>query len=151
MDSAREIENLLYTYAERIDRGDFEAVAELFAHAVVYGVEDGPPETRFAGVDGVRRMYEMSTRRYDDDGTPKSKHLITNAIIEVDEEAGTAAARSYYCVLQATPALPLQPIVTGHYRDTFQRIDGVWWFATRTMYLDQLGDLSQHLLFEPRQ
>jgi len=149
MDSAREIENLLYTYAERIDRGDFDGVAELFTHAVIHGVEDGPPETQFSGVDGVRRMYEMSTRRYED-GTPKSKHLITNAIIEVDEQAGTASARSYYCVLQATPALPLQPIVTGHYRDTFQRLDGVWWFATRTMYLDQLGDLSQHLLFEPR-
>jgi hypothetical protein len=38
-------------------------------------------------------------------------------------------------------------VVTGRYRDTFQRIDGRWWFDTRTMYVDQTGDLSQHLMF----
>lgn len=145
MDSAREIENLLYTYAERIDTGDFDAVAELFTHATIFGQEDGPPETQFVGIEGVRKMYSMTTRRYDDDGTPKTKHLTTNAIIHVDDEAGTATCRSYYCVLQATPDLPLQPIITGHYRDTFQVIDGRWWFATRTMFIDQMGDLSQHL------
>ena len=50
-------------------------------------------------------------------------------------------------VLQATDELPLQVIITGRYGDTFQRIDGRWWFDTRTMYVDQTGDLSQHLLF----
>jgi 3-phenylpropionate/cinnamic acid dioxygenase small subunit len=147
MDSAREIENLLYTYAERIDAGDFDGVAALFEHAVIYGQQDGPPETRFHGVEGARRIYEMSTRRYPDDGTPKTKHLTTNLIVEVDDEAGTATCRSYFCVLQATPALPLQPIVSGRYHDTFQRIEGRWWFATRTIFMDLSGDLSQHLLF----
>jgi hypothetical protein len=41
----------------------------------------------------------------------------------------------------------LQVIVTGHYRDTFHRIDGSWWFDTRTMYVDQIGDTSHHLKF----
>ncbi|HYJ54992.1 MAG TPA: nuclear transport factor 2 family protein, partial [Mycobacterium sp.] len=31
-DSAREIENLVYTYAERLDAGDLDGVAALFAH-----------------------------------------------------------------------------------------------------------------------
>ena len=146
-DSAREIENLLYTYAERIDAGDFDGVADLFAHGRVCGQEGGPPETVFEGRDRVLAMYERSTRRYDDTGTPKTKHLTTNARIEVDEEAGTATCRSTFVVLQATDALALQPIITGHYGDTFQRLEGVWWFDTRTMYVDQLGDLSQHLLF----
>ena len=145
MDSARQIENLLYTYAERIDRGDLDGVAELFRHAVIYGQENGPPETQFHGRDGARAMYEMSTRLYEDDGTPKTKHLTTNPIIEVDDEAGTATCRSYYCVVQATPALPLQPIIAGRYHDTFQVVDGRWWFATRTLFVDLVGDLSQHL------
>ena len=145
MDSARQIENLLYTYAERIDRGDLDGVAELFTHATIFGQQDGPPETQFHGRDGARAMYEMSTRLYEDDGTPKTKHITTNAIIEVDDEAGTATCRSYYCVVQATPALPLQPIIAGRYHDTFRVVDGQWWFATRTLFVDLVGDLSQHL------
>jgi hypothetical protein len=89
----------------------------------------------------------MATRIYDDSGTPKTKHVTTNAIIEVDDEAGTATAQSSYLVTQATPELPLQVIITGHYRDTFHRVDEQWWFDTRTMYVDQAGDLSHHLLF----
>jgi hypothetical protein len=63
----------------------------------------------------------------------------------VDEAGGTARATSYYLVTQATPDLPLQVIVTGRYRDTFHRIDGVWRFDTRIMFVDQVGDMSHHL------
>jgi 3-phenylpropionate/cinnamic acid dioxygenase small subunit len=146
VDSAREIENLIYTYAERIDAGDLDGVAELFAHGRIRGMEDGPPETVFAGTVGVRAMYEMATRLYDD-GTPKTKHVTTNVRIDVDDDAGTAASTAYYLVTQATPELPLQVIITGHYRDTFHRVDGSWWFDTRTMYVDQIGDTSHHLKF----
>lgn len=145
-DAARDIENLVYTYAERIDAGDLDGVAALFAHGRICGVEDGPPETVFEGTVRVRQMYEMATRLYDD-GTPKTKHFTTNVRIDVDEEAGTARASAYYCVTQATPELPLQVIVTGHYRDTFHRVDGAWWFDSRTMYVDQIGDTSRHLKF----
>ena len=75
-------------------------------------------------------MYQNSTRLYPC-GTPRTKHVTTNAIIEVDDEAGTAAARSYYTVFQQLDDFPLQPIITGRYHDTFHRIDGVWWFDQR--------------------
>ena len=145
-DSAREIENLVYRYAELIDAGDLDGVAALFTNGRICGVEDGPPETVFAGAERVRQMYGMATRLYDD-GTPKTKHLTTNVQIYVDEAAGTARASAYYCVTQTTPELPLQIIVTGHYRDTFHRVDGEWWFDSRTMYVDQVGDTSRHLKF----
>ncbi|WP_102143638.1 nuclear transport factor 2 family protein [Mycobacterium hubeiense] len=145
-DSAREIENLIYTYAERIDAGDLDGLAALFEHGRICGIEDGPPETVFTGSAGVRKMFDMATRLYDD-GTPKTKHHTTNVAIYVDEAAGTAQSRSYYCVTQATPQLPLQVIVTGRYHDTFHRIDGVWWFDSRTMFIDQVGDMSHHLKF----
>lgn len=146
-DSARDIENLLYAYAERIDAGDLDGVADLFAHGRICGVENGPPETVFEGRERVRAMYEMSTRLYED-GTPKTKHVTTNAQVQVDGDAGSA--RSYYTVFQATPALPLQPIITGHYHDTFHRIDGQWCFDTRVMFVDQIGDLSHHLKYALR-
>lgn len=145
-DSARDIENLVYTYAERLDAGDLDGVATLFAYGRICGIENGPPETVFTGTTGVRRMYEMATRLYED-GTPKTKHLTSNVRIAVDEDAGTAHSTAHYCVTQATPDLSLQVIVTGHYRDTFHRVDGAWWFDTRIMFVDQVGDTSHHLKF----
>jgi 3-phenylpropionate/cinnamic acid dioxygenase small subunit len=145
-DSDREITNLIYHYAEILDGGDLDGVAELFAHGRICGVENGPPETVFEGAAGVRKMYEMATRIYED-GTPKTRHNTSNVQLWIDEAEGTARSRSYYTVTQATPDLPLQVIVTGHYKDTFHRLDGVWWFDSRIMFVDQVGDVSQHLKF----
>ncbi len=147
MDSARVIENLLYTYAERIDNGDFEGVADLFAHGRIAASEDATPEQMIAGREAVLNMYQSTTRIYEDDSTPKTRHVTTNAIIEVDEDAETAASRCYYTVFQQTDVLPLQPIIAGHYHDTFHKVDGAWCFDQRTMFMDRFGDLSQHLLF----
>lgn len=146
-DSSRAIENLLHTYAERIDAGDFDGVAELFTHGRIQAAPEASPEMIFEGRAAVLGLYETTTRRLHD-GTPGTKHVVTNAIIEVDEETGTASSRAYYTVLQATDELPLQPIITGRYHDTFRRIDGRWWFDTRVMVVDQLGDLTHHLLIE---
>ena len=145
-DSALEITNLIYTYAELLDAGDLDGVARLFTHGRICGMENGPPETVFSGIAGVRRMYEMATRIYPD-GTPKTKHNTSNVQLHINEAQGTARSTSYYCVTQATPELPLQVIVTGHYKDTFHRRDGVWWFDSRTMFVDQVGDVSKHLKF----
>ena len=141
-DSAREIENLVYAYAERIDAGDLAGVAELFRHGRI----EAAPGVVLEGVDAVRKLYESSTRLYDD-GTPRTRHITTNVIVEVDDAAGTAAARASYTVVQQTDALPLQPIIVGRYRDTFHRVDGRWCFDTRELFVDLTGDLSHHLLF----
>jgi hypothetical protein len=146
-DSARDIENLLYTYAERIDAGDLEGVADLFAHGRILPAPGAARTVSFDGRDAVLGMYRAATRLYEN-GTPRTRHITTNAIIQVEEGSGTATARSYYTVLQQTDALPLQPIICGHYHDTFRRIGDAWWFETRTMFVDLMGDLSQHLLYE---
>jgi len=149
IDSAREIENLLYLYAERIDAGDLDGVAELFRHGRIRPGPDAPDDATFEGRAAVRGMYGAATRLYED-GTPLTRHVTTNIIIEVDDDAGTAATRSSYSVFQRTESLPLQPIIIGRYHDTFQRIDGRWWFDTRVMHVDLVGDLSQHLLYTLR-
>ncbi len=148
-DAAREIENLLYIYAERIDAGDLAGVAELFSHGRIRPGPDAPEEATFEGREQVLGMYQAATRLHDD-GTPLTRHVTTNAIIEVDDAAGTGSARSCYTVFQRTDALALQPIISGRYHDTFQRIDGRWWFDTRIMLVDLVGDLSQHLLYPLR-
>ncbi len=144
-DPARQIEHLLYRYAEAIDAGDFDGVGALFCHGRLVGESDDGPTTLAEGAEPVRDFYRSLVRLYDD-GTPRTRHVTTNAIIEVDDDRGTATSRSSYTVFQATDTLPLQAIITGRYRDTFHRIGGTWFFASRTMVADLAGDLSQHLL-----
>ncbi len=143
MDAHTAIAQLVYGYAERIDAGDLDGVAELFAAGRV--TAEGSDAVR-AGRDDVLEMYRRSTRIHDDAGTPKTKHVTTNLIVEVDEATGTAQARSYFTVLQATPELTLQPVIAGRYHDRFERCEGTWRFAERHIICDLFGDLSHHLL-----
>ena len=140
------IANLVFRYAELIDSGDYDGIGALFADAVI-GADGSTVEWR--GADAITEMYVNGTRRYED-GTPRSKHVTTNLIIDVDDDRAHATCRSYYTVLQQTDELPLQPIIAGRYHDEFERVDDQWRFARRTMFVDLVGDLSQHLLFELR-
>ena len=144
-DGRASIENLLYTYGELIDAGDFEGIGKLLSHAVLTS-EGTDMET--SGADAIAQQYRATTRLYPDTGTPKTKHIITNLIIDVDEEAGTGRSRSCYTVFQQTDTLPLQPIIAGRYHHTFERADGEWRALTHHFFVDLLGDVSQHLLID---
>ena len=136
------VTNLLYRYGELIDLGDFDGVADLLGDVVI--TVDGMPGEQ-QGRPAILSMYVDWTRRYDD-GTPRTRHLISNPIIDVDTDAGTATIRSSYTVLQQVEGQPLQPIIVGRYHDTFARVDGAWRFARRHLFTDLIGDLSRHLL-----
>lgn len=142
MEPSRAVANLIAEYAERIDLGDFEGVADLLAEADV-GAEGDPRSLR--GREAVHDLYRATTRRYED-GTPRTKHVTTNLWIEVDDDGAGARARSYFTVLQATPGLPLQPVIAGRYRDRFVRSGERWRFSERRFTIDLVGDLSHHLL-----
>ena len=142
VDARQAIEALILDYADRIDRGDFAGVGELFADAAVAG-PDGTPLAR--GQAAVQQLYERTTRRYED-GTPRTKHVTTNLRIELDAARGEAGAQSYFTVLQALPGFPLQPIVAGRYADRFAERGGAWRFLERRMLVDLVGDVSRHLL-----
>jgi 3-phenylpropionate/cinnamic acid dioxygenase small subunit len=77
--------------------------------------------------------------------TPRTKHVTTNLVVDVDENEGAASARAYFTVFQATEKLPLQAIVAGRYEDRFTRVGGRWRFNERAIHMDLQGDLSQHL------
>lgn len=141
------ITNLLYRYAEMVDTGRFEDLAtELFAHCEF--VVAPPPAERLDG-HAMAGLIAATTIRYED-GTPRTKHVITNPIVEVDEEADTARCRSYYTVMQQAPGQMLQPVVAGRYDDRFRRLEGTWHFTERdyTM-IDMVGDVSHHLRIDP--
>lgn len=140
-----EIEALILRYADLIDAGDFTGVGALFADGAIT-LPDGT--VLAAGADAVTKLYAGTTRRYDDDGTPHTSHLVTNVLVHLDDEGDTARADSRFTVLQARPDLPLQPIATGRYHDTFVRTDEGWRWVTRAMEPTMFGDVSQHLLID---
>ena len=139
LSSYRAIENLIATYAELVDDGDFAGVGFLLADAIFTGSAGS-----VSGRDAIETMLRDTLIVYDD-GTPRTKHVTTNVAIEVDENAGTAVSRSYFTALQALPDLTLQPIVSGRYQDRFERCDGQWRFVERRVRTDLVGDVSRHL------
>ena len=135
------IRNLLGTYCRLIDAGDFDGVGRLFADATLC-TEDGTVVA--TGASEIAALYASTTRRHDD-GTPLTQHVVANTVLEpLTHDA--VRATSNYVVFQATATLPLQPIATGSYVDTFARVgESGWRFAERRFTLGKLGDLSQHL------
>jgi ketosteroid isomerase-like protein len=135
------VRGLLGRYCQLIDAGDFAAVGALMAEAVLCA-EDGTPVAR--GASEVERLYAGLVRLHED-GTPGTQHVVTNTVLE-ENAGGAITARSSYVVLQALPDLPLQPIVTGSYVDTFDRSDqGRWRFRERRFSIGRAGVLDHHL------
>ena len=138
-----QITNLLATYAECIDTGDLAGAAELFRHARLKVAGDGGEEVT-VDADGVLAIWRDFIVIYDD-GTPRTKHVITNPVVHVDDDAGTATCDSYYTVFQQAADFPLQPIIAGRYHDRFERVGELWRWSFRDYSLvDLVGDMSHH-------
>jgi hypothetical protein len=138
VDDVEAIRGLLHAYAARLDAGDLDGVADLFAHAT----------WRSPGRAAALRGRAEVRRVYDDvilyDGVPRTQHVITNVAID---RSGSNAATSVcsFTVLQAVAGFPLQPILAGRYHDEFERVAGEWRFHDRLVLPDLVGDLSRHM------
>jgi 3-phenylpropionate/cinnamic acid dioxygenase small subunit len=141
MDGHRAIEGLVYSYAKFVDEANWDGLRALFAHA----------EIRVHGTGQVVRggdeiaSFWSSVNKVHADGTLRTRHLITNVIIDLDDELGSATAESFFLSFQATDRISLQPIAGGRYLDTFRCRDGDWTFATKDIYVDQVGDTSDNV------
>lgn len=141
MNDATAITNLLYRYAELMDLGDFAGAADLFAHA---RIKVGVGDAGYVDSAGLLKLWEDGVIRYPD-GTPRTKHVTTNAIVDFEGD-DTATARSYYTVFQQVEGGPMHPIIGGRYHDRFARVDGTWrWVERDYTLMDLFGDLSKHL------
>jgi SnoaL-like domain len=137
MDDVVAITALIHEYAFRLDAGDLDGVAALFANAELRSTGSGRV---LRGAAEARTMYDK-VRIYDD-GTPQTLHQLSNVTVTVDGDDATA--RSYFVVLHVT-AQGLHPILAGEYRDRFVRADGAWQFAARCIDPKLRGDLSGHM------
>jgi 3-phenylpropionate/cinnamic acid dioxygenase small subunit len=135
------VTELLYRYAELIDAGDFDGVGVLLGRGNFMGV---------SGAERIAKLFATTTRRFPEHGnTPRTRHLVLNPIVDVDGD--TASARSTFCVVQQTETVPLQPIVVGRYSDAFARDTTGWYFTERTVDVQMIGDVSDHLMIDPKQ
>ncbi|TYL51772.1 nuclear transport factor 2 family protein [Nocardioides sp. BGMRC 2183] len=143
------IRNLLNRYCRLVDTGDFAGVGALMSRATLRSM-DGVELA--AGEEAVARMYATIVRLHED-GTSRTQHVVVNTVFDeayADVHADGALATSTYLVLQATGDLPLQPIATGGYVDTFARDSDGWYFTERRFAMTLTGRLDQHLLHDPR-
>jgi 3-phenylpropionate/cinnamic acid dioxygenase small subunit len=146
-----QIRNLIHRYSEGIDTGRFEIWEELFEHAEIYFTIGDSEPTLIAG-GGDLSVMTQGIIMYGD-GTPRTRHLVTNIIIEVDETSGKATARSYNTTLQQVPDRPIEVIATARYFDSFELADNAWRFTQRIIRhsaidgvnRDFTGDMSHHV------
>jgi ketosteroid isomerase-like protein len=138
------IQNILYEYGYLIDAGNFAGIGRHFGDAIL---SSEGSDLHVTGAEAIQKYYEASTRIYEDTGTPKTKHVFTNFMIEINGDEGVANSKANYFVLQQTDDLPLQAIISGHYEHRYAKRDGTWRMTHKKFYVDQIGDLSHHLLF----
>jgi 3-phenylpropionate/cinnamic acid dioxygenase small subunit len=135
MSSVDTITKMIHRYCELFDSADFDAFAKQFEHGSMNGREIGSASLR-QWIDDHIVLYE---------GSPRTKHLTTNVVVDVDEDAGMATARCYVTLVQAIPGQPLAIIGSADYHDRFERVDGAWRWAERTIHNQLIGDSSGHV------
>ena len=138
--TSEEIIALVVAYAESLDAGDLDGVAALFEHGTFRSARGGEP---LVGPRAVRRQYDPVLRY--EDGTPRTKHVLGNIEVSVDDDAGVASSRCTFTVLQQAPTGGLQAVLAGRYHDRFEQDADGWHFVERVVHPDLLGDLSRHM------
>lgn len=138
-DDTDAIAALVYGYAELLDAGDLEGVADLFESATLRSNQRAAVRR---GRSAALALYRDTVILYD--GTPCTKHVITNLVVDLDPDGTGASARCHFTVVQARPELPLQTILAGRYHDRFARRAGAWHLADRLILVDLIGDLRWH-------
>ncbi len=139
-DDVTAIVTLLYRYGALMDAGDFDGAADLLSGALIR-LGEGKEILGRAMAPLWRDMIILYPC-----GTPRTQHMISNPIVELDATGALARCTALYTVYQQTDELPLQPIAAGRYEDEFVRDEGGWRFSFRDYtHFNFKGGLSHHL------
>jgi ketosteroid isomerase-like protein len=134
------IESLIFRYTRNVDTCQWRDLGQLFTAAVITANRS---DVRLEGAETIGDYWRDINKQYDN-GTLNTQHIVTN--LEFDAlPNGDVSVHSCFTVLQATPALPLQPIAAGRYTDVFEKADGKWRFKTKHIDVRLIGNMSQHL------
>jgi SnoaL-like domain len=134
-----EITALVNRYGELIDTGQLEAVVDLFDGATWRSAATGEI---LRSREEVRAVYGRIILY---DGTPRTRHLMSNLSIELDDDLDQASGQCCFTVLQGIePGEPIQTILAGRYHDRYRRTEAGWRFSDRLFVVDLMGDQSRH-------
>jgi len=114
---------VLAEYCFRLDGGDYDGMAALFA-------EDGTWDTAFGKGTGRAAIAQLARdiRGRAGETRPRAIHLVTNVAIKLDDD--TADVRSNWTVVQNSPEGP-KIGSGGGYADQMVKQGGFWLFRYR--------------------
>ena len=134
-----DITALVHRYGALLDAGDIDGVVALFSRATWRSAATG---TVLRTPEEIRGVYEGIVMH---DGSPRTRHLMTNVVVEIDDGADEATGHSTYTVLQSVgPGDPIEIVVVGRYEDHYARGADGWHLTDRLFFVDLQADTSRH-------
>lgn len=132
------IRDLVARYNHHGDRGEVEAVAELFDERGVLEVAMGGPVRRASGRDGIVRLLNDISAAWaaesSGSGSPRwVRHFVSCHVIDV-ESSTRATGTSYVMVMRAAGIESV-----ARYFDTYTMQQGRWLFQHRKARRDATG------------
>lgn len=114
-------------YSHFVDYREFEKLGELLADAsfrLTWGAE-GIETGEIIGRREIEGFYadHLASRR-------PSRHVITNIAIDLDGDGQGAEVHSYLTSVGHPPEPP-SVLLSGHYEDRFEKIDGDWRYVRK--------------------
>lgn len=137
-----EIENLLYEYADAVDRADFSSIGQMFRQNGSLHGADGTPLAQ--GSAAIEAFYRSTVLIPDGMSTPGTQHTVSNLMLTL-ENADTAKSKANFSVAQYIGGGRIQTIICGQYVTRWTLNENRWWFAEHHMHPRLVGDLSQHV------
>jgi len=141
MDVSQYIHNLIYSYAECVDEGDFEALGTLFARGSIAYAPSGLCLTGAAEITG---FFKKTVRLDPATGTPGTIHRVSNVILMAGDREWHA--RSRYEVTLISSEGRSEVIALGRYFDTFAVNAGDIHFQHRKVISEFLADDDRHVM-----
>lgn len=149
LDARMTIANLMFEYAEAVDRADIETVGSLFGRGLIDsgGVWHRGEQAVFELYSGTIIFYDQAEQPTDYQRfqcSPRTRHVTTNLHFTFDEAVRRADVRSYFTVYQTLSGATII-IAGGRYEDSFEKDAAGWHFAERRILVENMGDMSRHL------
>ena len=142
-----EIEQLMYRYCHRLDRGSAHQVAELFTPDAVFDPAYEGPGREVVGREAIEdwfARYHAASRT----NNGSNVHRTLNPIINVNGDQAVAVAHLEASGVRLENMQAMAYI--GFYEDVFQRINATWYFAQRRVslkYYMPVGDAAATSFF----